>query len=84
MQLLLIARVGKIVGSDAAPRVWERFEKQVCMMLMDNETRLHYAIAKMKGSASSCTAKFMKSWENRKLYVVEDGRLEVYSVLEYQ
>ena len=54
------------------------------MMLMGNEARLHYAIVKMKRSAWSYTAKFMKSWENRKLYVVEDGRLEVYSVLEYQ
>jgi hypothetical protein len=42
-------------------------------MLMGNETGLHYAIIKMKGSASSYTAKFMKSWENRKLDVVEDG-----------
>lgn len=54
-----------------ALRAWERFEKQVCMMLMDNETGLHYAIVKMKGSVSGYTAKFMKSWENRKLY--EDG-----------
>ena len=61
------------MGSDAAPRVWERFEKQVCMMLMGNETRLHYAIVKMKGSTSSYTAKCMKSWENRELDVVKDG-----------
>lgn len=61
----------KYVGSDVALRAWERFEKQVCMMLMDNETGLHYAIVKMKGSVSGYTAKFMKSWENRKLY--EDG-----------
>jgi hypothetical protein len=37
------------------------------MMLMGNETGLHYAIVKMKGSASGYTAKFMKSWENREL-----------------
>jgi hypothetical protein len=40
-------------------------------MLMGNETVLHYAIVKMKRSASGYTAKFIKSWENRKLD--EDG-----------
>ena len=42
------------------------------MMLMGNETGLHHAIVKIKGSVSGYTAEFMKSWENRKLDVVED------------